>query len=73
MKKRALLPALTLAMLLFTTILATAYRNSLPDQSTLKTLTAAKEEENVQSDFEGELHGEFIWESLAKHLLFIKY
>ena len=73
MKKRALLPALTLAVLLFTTILATAYRNSHPGQSTLKALTVAKEDENAQSDFEGELHGEFVWESLAKHLLFIKY
>lgn len=72
MKKRTLLPALTLAVLLSTTILATAYRSSHPGQSALKALTAVKEE-NAQNDFEGELHGEFIWESLAKHLLFIKY
>jgi hypothetical protein len=72
MKKKALLPAITLFVLLSTTFLATAYRNSHVQHDTVKEMKLAKEEED-DSDFDGGLRGEFIWESLTRHLHFVKY
>jgi hypothetical protein len=70
MKKKTLLPAVALVMLLSTTFLATAYRQTVTGAQSMKEQKLAKEDEN---DFEGALHGEFIWESLTRHLLFIKH
>jgi hypothetical protein len=71
MKKKTLLPAITLVVLLSTTFVATAYRNS-QNKACVEEIALAKEEE-TDGDFEDGLHGEFILESLARHLLFVKY